>query len=144
MDYYYINTDTDALEYSPHMKWIEHNHAFTSGNYEKYGVKVLERLKRGDICFMYVKLCGVLAAGQVCEPWNGHAYTGGDRLIYQATPHAEYRIHVDWCYVVIDQPIGLNRLRDIIGWMPVSTLQRITDTNAAKELLKEIRNRASN
>ena len=144
MDYYYINTDTDALEHSPHMEWIEHNCAFTSGNYEKYGVKILERLNRGYICFMYAKLCGVLAAGRVCESWDGCSYTGGDRLIYQATPHTEYRIRVDWCHTVVDNPISLNGLRNIIGWTPVSTLQRITDTNAAKELLEEIRNRALN
>ena len=54
MKYYYIDTDRAALGYSPHAKWIKYNHAFTSGDYEQYGVQVLGKLEPGDICFMYV------------------------------------------------------------------------------------------
>ena len=46
MEYYYINTDWDALGYTPHDKWIELGHAFTSGDgsrrdYEEFGEKAL-------------------------------------------------------------------------------------------------------
>ena len=67
MNYYYINTDTDALDYSPHAQWIKHNRAFTSGyipdDYKTYGEQVLGKLSPGDLLFMYVNECGVVAAG---------------------------------------------------------------------------------
>ena len=142
MKYYYLNTDRDALGYSPHAKWIRHNHAFTSGDYEQYGVQVLGKLEPGDICFMYVTKRGVLAAGRVSESWAGSSYKGSDRLVYQYTEYTEYRIRVDWYLPIVDNPISIDELRDIVGWTPPRTLQPITDTDKAGRLLKEIRNRA--
>ena len=141
MNYYYINTDTDALGYSPHTKWIQHDRAFTSGDYKQYGVQVLGKLEPGDMLFMYVNGCGVVAAGWVCETWDRRAYESGDRLIYQDTAYTEYRIGVDWCLNTIHKPMRLEDLRKIIGWIPVRTLQRITDTAKAEQLFEEIRNR---
>jgi hypothetical protein len=145
MSYYYINTDTDALGYSPHAKWIEYNHAFTSGNsqkgHEDYGVRVLGKLSRGDILFMYANKCGVMAAGRVSESWNRRSYEGGDRLIYQEC--TEYRIGVDWYLDVVNNPINTKDLKSIGLWTPIPTLQPIKDNNAAERLLKEIRNRVS-
>ena len=74
MNYYYINTDTSALGYSPHAKWIKYDHAFTSGDYEDFGVKVLGILNPGDILFMYANQRGVVSAGQVTESWAGSSY----------------------------------------------------------------------
>ena len=142
MNYYYINTDTDALGYSPHAKWIKHNHAFTSGDYEQYGVQVLGKLEPGDICFMYVTKRGVLAAGRVAESWAGSSFKGADRLVYQYTEYTEYRIRVDWYLPVVYNPIPPEDLREIIGWTPPRALQSITNTNKAERLLREIRNRA--
>lgn len=142
MSYYYINTDTDALGYSPHAKWIKHDHAFTSGDYEEFGEGVLGKLERGDILFMYVNQRGVVAVGRVSEPWAGSSYKGADRLVYQYTEYAEYRIRVDWYLPVVHNPIPPEALREIIGWTPPRTLQSITDTNRAKRLLREIRSRA--
>jgi hypothetical protein len=145
MSYYYINTDTDALGYSPHAKWIEYNHAFTSGNsqkgYEDYGVRVLGKLSRGDILFMYANKCGVMAAGRVSESWNRRSYEGGDRLIYQEC--AEYRIGVDWYLDVVNNPINTKDLKSIGLRTPIPTLQPIKDNNAAERLLEEIQNRVS-
>ena len=141
MKYYYINTDTDALGYSPHTKWIKYDLAFTSGDYEEFGVKVLGILNPGDILFMYVNQRGVVAAGQVSESWDRCSYEGRDRLIYQNIECAEYRIDADWCLPVVNNSISLDDLREIIGWTPIPTLQRIKDTDAAERLFEEIRNR---
>ena len=146
MNYYYINTDKKTLGYSPHEKWIKYDRAFTSGDpaegYEQYGVKVLGKLELGDLLFMYVSRCGVVAAGWVAEFWDHCSYEGDDRLIYQDIECAEYRIGVDWCLRAISNPISLDDLREIIGWIPMSTLLRITDTDAAERLFEEIRSRA--
>lgn len=145
MNYYYINTDRDALGYSPHAKWIKHDRAFTSGDaldgYYKYGERILGKLSPGDMLFMYVSRCGVVAAGWVCEFWDRRAYWGSDRLVYRDTVYTEYRIGVDWCLKVVGNPIRPAELKEIVGWTPVPTLQRITDTNAAERLFEEIRNR---
>ena len=145
MNYYYINTDRDALNYSPHAKWIKHDRAFTSGytsdDYERYGVRVLGKLEPGDMLFMYVSGCGVVAAGWVCEAWDRRAYMDRGRLIYQDTIYTEYRIGVDWCLNVIDHPMRPDDLRKIIGWTPVRTLQRIADTAKAEQLFEAIQNR---
>ena len=145
MNYYYINTDTDALGHSPHAKWIKYDRAFTSGDtpdsYDKYGERVLGTLSPGDMLFMYVSRCGVVAAGWVCEFWDRCAYRGRNRLIYRETGYTEYRIGVHWCLKVVGNPIGAKELRKIIGWTPVSTLQRIKDTDAAERLFEEIRDR---
>ena len=145
MNYYYINTDTDALGHSPHAKWIKYDRAFTSGDtpdsYDKYGERVLGTLNPGDVLFMYVSGHGVVAAGWVCEFWDRCAYEGGDRLVYQDTKCTESRIGVDWCLEAVGDPMQPADLRDIIGWTPVPTLQRIKDTDAAERLFEEIRSR---
>ena len=142
MNYYYINTDTDALGYSPHAKWIKYDRAFTSGDYEEFGVKVLGILNPGDILFMYANRRGVVAAGQVTESWAGSSYKGTDRLVYQYTEYTEYRIRVDWYLPVVHNPIQPEDLREIVGWTPPRALQSITDANKAERLLKEILSRA--
>lgn len=143
MNYYYINTDTAALGYSPHVEWIKYDRAFTSGDaldgYHKYGERVLGALSPGDMLFMYVSRRGVVAAGWVCEFWDRCAYRGSDRLVYRDTAYAEYRIGVDWCAKVVHNPVRPTELREIIGWTPISTQQRIKDTNAAERLFEEIR-----
>ena len=141
MKYYYINTDTDALGYSPHTKWIKYDLAFTSEDYEEFGVKVLGILNPGDILFMYVNQRGVVDAGQVSESWDRCSYEGRDRLIYQNIECAEYRIDTDWCLPVVNNSVSLDDLREIIGWTPIPTLQRIKDTDATERLFEEIRNR---
>lgn len=143
MSYYYINTDTDALGYSPHAKWIKYDHAFTSGHNEESDAQVFETLMPSDILFMYVSKCGVVAAGQVSESWAGSSYRGRDRLVYQYTQYTEYRIPVDWFLSIDNNPISIVDLREIVGWTPPKTLQPITKIDAAEALLKEIRNRVS-
>ena len=143
MNYYYINTDRDALGYSPHAKWIKYDRAFTSGEgldgYYKHGERVLGTLSPGDILFMYVSRCGVVAAGWVAEFWDRCAYGGRNRLVYRDTEYTEYRIGVDWCLKIVGNPVVPAELREIIGWTPIPTLQCIKDTDAAEGLFEEIR-----
>lgn len=144
MRYYYINTDYDALTYSPHAKWIKYGHAFTSGDYEKFGVQGLGKLSPGDILFMYVKEFGVVAAGKVKDSWQGSCFEGKDRLVYQYVGDlTEYRIPVDWFLPIVNNPIKLDDLRAIVGWTPIKVLQGFTDTEAADALVSEIKKRVS-
>ncbi len=145
MEYYYINTDWDALGYSPHDKWIELGHAFTSGDgsrchYKKYGERVLGKLNSGDICLMYADGMGFVAAGKVCELWKGCAYKDEERWVYQQTTYTEYRIRVDWCHTCVDNPINA---MDFLGWQPRGTLKRFATTqHQALALFEEIKRRS--
>ena len=152
MNYHYINTDTDALRYSPHAKWIEYNYAFTSGgipeDYERRGKEVLGKLAKGDMLFMYASKIGVVAAGRVCESWDGCSYEGTARCIYKKTNFTEYRIRVDWCFAIPDNPISAEEMREIFGWQSPSwgwqeAGRRIKDedTDKANRLLREIQRR---
>ena len=145
MNYFYINTDTAALGYSPHAQWIKHDRAFTSGDAQdgdhKYGERVLGTLSPGDMLFMYVSRRGVVAAGWVCEFWDRCGYKGKDRLVYRDTEYTEYRIGVDWCLKIIYDPVRPSDLREVVGWTPIPTLQRIKDTDIAERLFEEIRSR---
>ena len=119
MNYYSINTEAEAFqEHSPHNQWVAHRHAFTSGDYEKYGVKALGKLEPGDICFMYANLTGIVAVGRVCERWDRCSYQGDDRWIYRDCDegYIEYRIGVDWYLQFIDNPIRTDEVREIFGW----------------------------
>lgn len=149
MNYYYINTDTNALDYSPHANWIKYDRAFTSGDapdsYYKCGEGALGILNPGDMLFMYVSKFGVVAAGRVCEVWDRCAYRGNDRLIYHETGCTEYRIGVDWCFSVVGNPIGTEELRRIFDWSPHGWRWRSTlgciSCDEAERLLETIRNR---
>ncbi len=92
LKYYYFNSDAKSLGYSPHAQWIKYNLAFTAGDYEEFGVQALGKLNPWEILFMYVNGCGVVAAGSVSDSWAGSSYRGRDRLVYQNTEYAEYRI----------------------------------------------------
>ena len=119
MNYYSINTEAKAFkERSPHNQWIAHRHAFTSGDREKYGVKVLGRLEPCDICFMYANRTGIVAVGRTCERWDCCSYKGKDRWIYEkcSEDYIEYRIGVDWYLQCIKNPIRTDEVREVFGW----------------------------
>ena len=147
MRYYYINTDTDALGYSPHDKWIELEHAFTSGesqaDYKQYGERALGRLEQGDICFMYANGLGVVAAGEVKEPWDSVSYEDEDRLVYQQTSYTEYRIQVNWHLPIVDNPVPASDLIAIFNSNPMRTLQQIHNTVKAQILLEKVQRRVT-
>ena len=91
---------------------------------------------------MYVNDSGVVAAGRVYESWDGCAYEGADRWIYQDL-YTEYRIPVDWTEA--HPPVARERLIEIVGWTSPRAFQRITNIDAARQLLAEVmlRNRAA-
>ena len=146
MEYYYINTDWDALGYTPHDKWIEHHHAFTAGDgslrdYETFGVRAIGRLTPGDICLMYANGKGFIAAGEVIQPWDRIPHEGADRLVYLDTPYTEYRISVAWDLTCVDNPINA---MDVLGWQPQGTLWCFTTTEPqAQRIFEEIKRRAT-
>ena len=148
MNYYYINTDTEALTDSPHDEWISQGYAFTSGegpaDYKKYGVEVLGILAPSDICFMYASGYGIMAAGTVRECWDGCGYESETRKIYHSTSYTEYRIPVDW-NPVVNNPITIQEIREIFGWQSPSWGWRRTlgdiDRGKGEHLLAEVMRR---
>ena len=140
MNYYYINTEAKAFNgRSPHNQWLSRRHAFTSGNYENYGVQALGTLEPGDICFMYVNEHGIVAVGRVCERWDRCSYGGAERWIYRECDeeYIEYRISVDWYLQFINNPIRTEEVREIFGWNPPgwgwrSTLASIREDKASE------------
>lgn len=150
MSYYSINTEAKAFKgHSPHNQWIAHRHAFTSGDREKYGVKVLGKLKPADICFMYANLTGIVAVGRVSECWDRFSYAGEDRWLYRECDEncIEYRIGVDWYLQFINNPIRTDEVRDIFDWQSPGwgwrcTLHSIGEDEASELLaLAQERNR---
>ena len=149
--YYFINTDSNALGHSPHAKWIEYNHAFTSGNYEKFGVKALGKLSPNDVLFMSVNDLGIVAAGIVLESWVGSSYKGRDRLVYTNDEQiAEYRILVGWVLQTVNNPISQTEADEIVkaeypnGLVYARAFQPINKREAAEKLLNEIKQRVPN
>lgn len=137
MDYYYINTDMKTIKVSPHDYWISNGYAYTSG-LEKYGRK-LKVPARGDILFLYVNEVGVLAAGTVLEEWDGQTYS--EPTIYPDPKEKVYRIRVGWTISTIKEPVNSLILRQLVGWTPSSTMQKI-DPKPGARLLNYIASRA--
>ncbi len=145
MNYYYINTNTTAHKSgqgSPE-KWIDCGYAFTSGDYEEYGVQGLGKLNPGDILFMYVNQVGVEAVGEVLKHWDKKTYEGDERKVDQENP--EYRICVKWSRY--NNPIKKADLETIFSkfgesqWWAWPTLIPI-QPEIAEQLLKLAKNRA--
>ena len=144
MNYYCINTEAKVFNgRSPHDKWIEHCQAFTSGDYNRYGVQTLGKLDPGDICFMYAKFIGIVAVGRVLEHWDRCSYEGAARRIYDRCDeeYIEYRIGVDWYRKLTNNPIRIEEIRSIFGWDPprwdwLHALDPIREKDKASELLR--------
>src|SRR5262245_35320452 len=132
MDYYYMNTEAKHLRgQSPHAIWLKEQSAFVSG--VEYGPQ-LGRLNPGDLCFMYVNGCGVIAVGKVLEPWSGQRSEPPRVYTDSQDPRPEYRISVDWYITLLHNPIKARVLREIVGWVSPQTLQRIANHEAAERL----------
>ena len=106
-------------------------YAFTSGDYEEFGVQALGRLNPGDILFMYVNQVGVKAVGEVLKHWDKETYEGNERKVDKENP--EYRICVKWC--TLDNPMSSADLKDTIGPPPPKAFQRIVKHHKAAEQL---------
>ncbi len=106
-------------------------------------MKALGRLNPGVTLFMYVNTVGVVAAGNVTDFWQKSSYKGTDRLVYQYTDYAEYRIPVDWYLPIAVNPISVEELKTIVGWISARALQPITDESKGASLLHEVQSRVS-
>lgn len=128
MEYYIINTDAISLGYSPHDMWIERGLAIVGGSEH---AKQLNKLKPGDICFMYANKQGIVAAGNVLERWDGRPHRLG---IYSETE--EYCIRVNWWMDLRERPVSPPEIRRITGYIPPKTLQRLGDHEIAERLFE--------
>ena len=88
MDYYYINTDTAALGYSPHVEWLkyDHVHSLQATMHQtaigRYGERILGTLNPGDILFMYANQAWCCVSGTgFAESWDRVASYKGNGSI---------------------------------------------------------------
>lgn len=139
MDYWYINTEAkDFHDESPHALWLLHGRAFVSG--EKRYARKLQKLKVGDLCFMYANTRGVVAVGRVQVPCDGQVATSP--LVYRRPDQgAEYQARVCWFLQFPDTPIPPSRLRALTGSYARQTIQSLAEP-AATRLMQACRQAA--
>ena len=134
MKFYFINTNAARRYGETYKIWLERRCAFISGR-PPYNT-VLERLRRGDICFMYVNKKGVKTFGKVIEEWDriNHA-----KPIIPGPPgKSEFRIPMNWHPVSPDKFVSPSELREIIGYTPLKACQHISNRDGAEKLLQHM------
>jgi hypothetical protein len=147
MDYFFYNTDARALSEQPRPRFrvlIDQGFAAVGGDRHRFGEQ-LGQLVPDDVLLMYENGVGVVAVGRVRERWDGVSHTtpryykpaemGG----LTGGPH-EYRIAVEWFLDVSSSPIGLERLRERLGYTPRGAVRRIVkQRTAAARIVEESR-----
>ena len=144
MDYFVINTDamfnpgpTSSEQKRDHEVWLEHNLAFTGGDYDKYGIGALGRLYPGDVCLMYENTVGLVAVGRVLEKWDGVEHK--KPMYYRGLDIYEYRIGVDWFLDLSEMPVGVHELKNLLGRQERGALKRVLKRKAeAESLVREL------
>lgn len=140
MAYFFYNTDANSLSRKGRYPvLIQHRFAASSGPYT-FGEK-LGRLTPGDdTLLMYENKVGIVAVGTVCEHWD--RATHQPPIYYQPGSGGfehEYRIGVHWFLDLSARPIGIDELRERVGYIPLGSLVRIVKHQAAIEQLIEER-----
>lgn len=103
---YLLNTDSKSLgEVSPHVLWIQTEHAYTAGDYTKYGERILGKLREGDIVLAYANKVGVVAFGLVKDRWDGQRYPENQVVYTKPYTDVEYKIPVQWVCSLVERPI---------------------------------------
>jgi len=125
MALFFYNTDDGDSQ-----KLIKRNFAVTGGP-RRFG-KQLGQLRILDTLLMYENGTGVIAIGRVREEWDGKAHA--DVWYYLNDAH-EYRIKVKWFRNLSDGPIGIPRLKEVLGYQPRWAVRRITKRAAEMEQL---------
>jgi hypothetical protein len=125
---YIINTNASWFGgTSPHDKWFSNERAFTGGDYDKYGRRVLGRLKPDDILLMYANGRGIVGIGTVLEAWDGKIQSK-EQLVYSYPPDDEYSIRVKWNHDLRRKPIFHHEIQDgcgiILGRTLISVKQK--------------------
>lgn len=147
MDYFFYNTDARSLKEEPRPRYqvlINNGLAVVGGDREKYGEQ-FRPIKPDDVLFMYENDIGVVSIGKAQEAWDGATHS--DSLYYKPSEmddldggHQEYRIAVDWFLDLSAVPIGLNQLRERLGYTPMGAVQRVVTHRAkAANMVEELR-----
>lgn len=131
MSYYLINTDAKTIGRSPHSVWLEKGYAYTGGPI-KYG-NLLNRLKPGDTLFVYANKIGIVAAGEVLDPWDKQTYYN-EPDIYPDQNEKIYRVKVKWFSEMGSHPILASEIRQVGGHVVPRTLSEIEDDVATRLL----------
>jgi hypothetical protein len=130
------NTDDRALFDAPSPRFrllIEKGFAVVGGDRQQYGEQ-MAKLAEGDILLMYQNGVGIVAIGKVKESWDGVSHA--DYLYYTAiemelTSGAhEYRIEVAWFLDLSSSPIGLEEIKNRLGYIPQGAIERIVKHKA--------------
>lgn len=110
---YIINTDSKSLgNRSPHDEWFKYSKAFTAGDYNKFGIKIMGKLIPGDLLIMYVNKVGAVGVGVVSSFWNKKENVD-NQLVYKGSYRDnEYSIDVDWQADFRKNPISAKELID--------------------------------
>lgn len=137
MDYFFYNTDADALSEQPRPRYrtlIDGGFAAVGGDRQQFGEQLGE-LAPDDVLLMYENRIGVVATGRVRERWDGVSHTVPK---YYKTSEMgsltggafEYRIAVEWFLDLSAAPVGIEQLRQRFGYIPRGAVQRIVGQRA--------------
>ncbi len=135
-NYFFYNTDDRALFDAPSPRFrllIEKGFAVVGGDRQQYGEQ-LAKLAESDILLMYQNRVGIVAVGKVKESWDEVSHP--DYLYYTAREMEltngvhEYRIAVDWFLDLSSSPIGLEEIRNRLGYIPRGAVKRIVTQQA--------------
>jgi len=146
MDYFFYNTDADALSEHPRRRFpvlIEEGFAAVGGDRQQFGEQ-FGQLAPDDILLMYENGVGIVAVGRVRERWDGVAhtipryYTTAEMSGLTGGPY-EYRIAVEWFLDLSNAPIGINQLRERLGYKPRATVTRGTIDKIVKQRIEVAR-----
>jgi hypothetical protein len=129
MDYYYFNTDGISIDGPPRFQTLISKGFAATGGERSYGEQ-LGQLVPGDTLLMYENGIGVVAFGTVLEPWDRQSHS---RMLYYVSSNEvgtegfEYRIKVNWFLDLSDTPIGIQELKDRIGFISSKPVQKIVE-----------------
>jgi hypothetical protein len=147
MDYFFYNTDANALSEQPRPRFpllIEGGFAAVGGDRQQFGEK-LAQLTPDDVLLMYENGIGVVAVGRVLELWDGithtkpHYYRPSELSGLTGDPY-EYRILVDWFLDLSNSPIGIEQLKERLGYTPRGAVRRIVEQRTeAERIIEEYR-----
>jgi hypothetical protein len=142
MNYWRINTDSEARDDSSCDIWYRLNAAF-AGDHEGTKRKhdgIFLKFSPEDGVFMHQSRLGVVGYGIVQETWDRETYKGADRKFYVNEPY-EYRIAVKWLpeYDCRSNPLSIS------GFLPYAGAYSIVDPKKWKvqKVLQALRKLAS-
>jgi hypothetical protein len=132
MDYFFYNTDADALSEQPRPRFhvlIDQGFAAVGGDRQKFGEQ-FRQLAPDDVLLTYENGVGVVAVGRVRERWDGVSHT--EPRYYKTAemggltggPH-EYRIGVEWFLDLSLSPVSIKELRERLGYQTRGAVDKI-------------------